>query len=127
MVNHLSTMSADNVGSGRIAQPILQKNLGLTIVALRRCKGWSQGKLADRLGIERSRLGKWERGLNAPSLEELAFLAFLLGATLDELVLGRETPPALLPPDQREQLVRLLGGFTRLLMPLTGRVDPRKK
>lgn len=121
MMNYLSTMNADNVGNGRIAQPILQKNLGLRIVALRRCKGWSQGKLADRLGIDRSRLGKWERGLYAPSLEELAFLAFLLGATLDELVLGRETPPALLPPDQREQLVRLLGGFTRLLMPLTGR------
>ncbi len=120
-------MSAENVESGRIAQSILQKNLGLRIVALRRCKGWSQGELADRLGIDRSRLGKWERGLYAPSLEELAFLAFLLGATLDELVLGREAPPALLPPDQREQLVMLLGGFTRLLMPLTGREGQRKK
>jgi transcriptional regulator with XRE-family HTH domain len=120
-------MSAGNVGNGRIAQPILQKNLGLRIVALRRSKGWSQGDLADRLGIDRSRLGKWERGLYAPSLEELAFLASLLGATLDELVLGRESPPALLPPDQREQLAMFLGGLTRLVAPLTGRTGWRKK
>ena len=120
MVKHTHTMSATELAK-RIAQPVLQRDLGLQIVTLREGRGWSQGELAKRLGVDRSLLGRWERGQGAPSLEDLTALAALFGATLDELVFGRKAAPAPLPADQREQLVRLLAGLGRVLGPLTGR------
>ena len=119
-------MSASELRNGRIGQPDLQRKLGLQIVALRQGRGWSQTELAKRLGVDRCRLGKWERGLSAPSLEDLTALAALLGVTLDELVHGQGTPPTPLPAVQREQLTRLLNGLVRVLGPLTGR-SPREK
>lgn len=94
---------------------------------MREGRGWSQGELAKHLGVDRCRLGKWERGRSAPSLEDLAALAGVLGVTLDELVFGRKAAPEPLTPDQREQLVRLLAGLGRVLGPLTGRIGPQKK
>lgn len=126
-MNHTHTMSETGPAAKRIAQPVLQRDLGLRIVKLREKRGWSQGELAKRLGVRRDRLGNWERGRNAPSLEDLTALVDLLGATLDELVFGREIPPSPLPPGQREQLVMLLAGLGRVLGPLTGRTGPGKK
>lgn len=120
-------MSKTRPAAERIAQPVLQRDLGLRIVKMREGRAWSQGELAKRLGVNRKRLSNWERGLNAPSLEDLAALAGVLGVTLDELVFGRKAPPAPLPADQREQLVRLLAGLGRVLGPLTGRTEPGKK
>lgn len=127
MVNHTHAMSQTGLAAKRIAQPILQRDLGLRIVKLRKKRGWSQGELAKQLGVSRSRLSNWERGLNAPSLEDLTALVDLLGATLDELVLGREEPPSPLPAGQRENLAMLLAGLGRVLGPLMGRTGPATK
>lgn len=70
------------------------------------------------MGINRCRLGKWERGQNAPSLEELAVLSDLLGTTLDELVLGRKPRAGALLPGQRAELAMLLKSLSRQLRPL---------
>ena len=120
-------MNTSELRTGRIAQPVLMRALGLQIVKRRKARGWSQGELAQRLGVHRSCLGKWERGLSAPSLEDLVSLASLLGATLDELVFGQETTPSPLRAQQREELTRLLEALGRMLGPLTGRIrSPRK-
>lgn len=120
-------MSASELRTGRIAQADLLRNLGLQIVKLRKGRGWSQGDLAKQLGVNRSNVGKWERGLSAPSLEDLTALATLFGVTLDELVHGEEAPPSPLPVEKREQLTMLLNGLVRVLGPLTGRTRPREK
>lgn len=97
--------------------------LGRRIVRLRAGRGWSQGELARRLGIARSRLGKWERGLHGPPVEDLARLADALEVDLEELVRGRapEVPvlePTPLSPRQQMELKVCWANLMRVLRPL---------
>lgn len=58
--------------------------------SLRREKGWSQEELADRLGVSRQALSKWESGQSVPELDKLVVLSELYGVSLDSLVKGTE-------------------------------------
>jgi transcriptional regulator with XRE-family HTH domain len=97
--------------------------LGRRIVRLRTERGWSQGELARRLGMSRCRLGKWERGLHGPPVEDLARLADVLGVDLEELVRGRA--PGELSPGQRMELKACWANLMRVMKPLM-EVRPRK-
>lgn len=95
------------------------RNLGLGIVRLRRRKGWSRAVLAERLGVKRNRLGKWELGVAAPSLECVVALLDALEVTFEELAFNRATPEASpLPPGQRSELASSLNRLLRVLRPL---------
>lgn len=61
------------------------------IMTLRRQKGWSQEELADRLGVSRQAVSKWESGTAQPELGKVAELARLLGVRVDDLLCD-ETP-----------------------------------
>ena len=52
--------------------------------------GMSQEALAERLGVSRQAVSKWENGTACPNIELLAELAAVLGVTADELLAGRE-------------------------------------
>ena len=105
--------------------------LGRRIVRLRTERGWSQGELSRRLRMSRCRLGKWERGLHGPPVEDLARLADILEVDLEELVRGR-TPgePVLelssLSPGQRMELKMCWANLMRVLKPLM-ETQPRKE
>jgi len=95
------------------------RDMGCRIVRLREEKGWSQVELAGRLGVARSRLGKWERGQNAPSFAELPGLADALGVDLEELIRGRGlVQKAPISPAQRRELRLCWMQMTRLLRPV---------
>ena len=64
------------------------------IVRLRTQKNWSQGDLADALGISRQSVSKWETDASIPELDKLLKLSELFGVTLDELVRGEDAPKA---------------------------------
>lgn len=53
---------------------------------LRKRTGLSQEKLAERLGVSRQAVTKWETDLGLPELENLRALASLFGCSLDELL-----------------------------------------
>ena len=55
------------------------------IEEFRKKKGWSQYVLADKLGVARSLVGRWERGDTIPSLEWAILLARTLETTVEEL------------------------------------------
>ena len=57
--------------------------LGENIARLRTQKDWSQGDLADALGISRQSISKWETDTSIPELEKLIKLSELFGVTLD--------------------------------------------
>ena len=57
---------------------------------LRRAKGLSQEALAEKLGLSRQAVAKWESGASRPSTENLLALAGIFGVSLDELALPRE-------------------------------------
>ena len=65
--------------------------LGERIAYYRGKLGLSQGELAERLGVSRQAVSKWETDAGLPDLERLIALSRLYHITLDELVKG-ETP-----------------------------------
>ncbi len=56
------------------------------LTALRKEKGLSQEELAERLGVSRQAVSKWERAESSPDTDNLIALARLYGVTLDELI-----------------------------------------
>jgi transcriptional regulator with XRE-family HTH domain len=77
--------------------------LGSRIVERRSARGWKQRELARRTGIEPGRLSRIERGLAAPSLDEVARLKDAFGGSVDELLFG-EAPAG--PEGSLDQLAR---------------------
>ena len=61
-------------------------SLGDKIAELRRQRGWSQENLAERLGVTRQSVSKWESGASDPSTTNLIALAKLYGLTAEELL-----------------------------------------
>ncbi|MGN0344833.1 MAG: helix-turn-helix domain-containing protein [Lachnospiraceae bacterium] len=56
------------------------------LVQLRKLNHMSQEELADKIGISRQTLSKWETGESLPDIEKCKLLAELFGVTLDDLV-----------------------------------------
>lgn len=56
------------------------------LVELRKKNGLSQEQLADKLGLSRQAVSKWERAEASPDTDNLICLAKLYGVSLDELL-----------------------------------------
>lgn len=67
------------------------------LTSLRKARGLSQERLAQRLGVSRQAVTKWECGFGEPELENVRALATLFAVSYDEL-LGGESPA----PRQKE-------------------------
>lgn len=61
-------------------------SLGDKIAELRRQRGWSQENLAERLGVTRQSVSKWESGTSVPDLDKIIGLSELFGVTTDYLI-----------------------------------------
>jgi transcriptional regulator with XRE-family HTH domain len=61
-------------------------NTGKIIVDLRDKKGWNQSELADKSGVSRVMIGKYERGEAAPSIDAAKKIADAFAVSLDYLV-----------------------------------------
>ena len=59
------------------------------IYALRRKSGLSQEQLAEKIGVSRQAISKWEGGLSTPELDKLKALSEYFNITVDELVGGK--------------------------------------
>ena len=64
----------------------MTQDIGRNLAQLRREHGYSQEKLAERLGVSEQEVSKWERAESAPDTDHLIALAKLYGCTLDALV-----------------------------------------
>ena len=58
------------------------------IKELRIEREWSQEQMAERLGVSRQAITKWETGAGAPDIENLMAIAQLFGVTTDSLLFG---------------------------------------
>ena len=61
------------------------------LVELRKKSGLSQEQLADKLGLSRQAVSKWERAEASPDTDNLICLAKLYNVSLDELLSSDET------------------------------------
>ena len=72
------------------------------LVKLRKQSGLSQEELADKLGISRQAVSKWERAEASPDTDNLICLAKLYGVSLDDLLNSDENIEDI-ARDKREQ------------------------
>ena len=56
------------------------------LIKLRKGKGWSQEDLADKLGLSRQAVSKWEVGTSKPDIDNVIKLSKLFEISIDELV-----------------------------------------
>lgn len=61
-------------------------NLGKSLADARKHKGLSQEETAEKLGVSRQTVSKWETGETLPDIQQSKRLAVLYGWTLDELI-----------------------------------------
>ena len=69
------------------------KTFSEKLLELRRREGLSQEQLADRLGVTRQSVSKWESGAAVPELSKLVALSDLFGVSVDYLVKDRLEGP----------------------------------
>lgn len=70
--------------------------LGQNIQTARKAKGISQEVLAEKIGVSRQALGKWEKDTALPGVDNLQALAKELGVSVDAL-LGSAAPDTAAP------------------------------
>ena len=63
------------------------------LVALRKENGYSQEVLAEKLGLSRQSISKWERAEASPDTDNLIALAQVYNMTLDELLGNDDSAP----------------------------------
>jgi ribosome-binding protein aMBF1 (putative translation factor) len=64
----------------------LAAHIGAQLIEERRIRGWSQQDLADRLGVDRTAVGRWERGARTMPLHRLMAAARLFGVSVEALL-----------------------------------------
>ncbi len=79
---------------------------GQRIYECRKQSGMTQGELADRLGVTRQAVSKWESDAAFPETEKLVELCKLFNLSADELLLGKEPQESAQEEKPDEQIVR---------------------
>ena len=82
------------------------------IYQLRKSKGMSQEELAEKVGVTRQAVSKWEMGTSVPELDTLVALARCFDVTTDYL-LSEDTPSqtAEVPQPPKQDWLDRLPGF----------------
>lgn len=100
-----------------------KEQIGTFIADLRRTKGFTQKKLAEKIYVSDKAVSKWERGLSLPDISVLEPLADTLGVTVTELLQGRhiETETAL----TKEEITKLMQDS--LLLSIDEQISRKKR
>ena len=83
-------------------------SLAKRIAACRKQAGLSQEKLAERMGVSRQTISRWETGEARPDLEKFEQLCGVFSVSADALLFGAQSPAQ---PDGREQSRRAKAHF----------------
>ena len=63
-----------------------KKRFANKLISIRQSRGWSQRKLAEVTGFNRSTISMWELGEREPGFDQLNTLASALNVTVSELI-----------------------------------------
>lgn len=83
-------------------------SLAKRIAACRKQAGLSQEKLAERMGVSRQTISRWETGEARPDLEKFEQLCGVFSVSADALLFGTQSP---VQPDGGEQSRRAKARF----------------
>lgn len=88
---------------------------------LRKEQNWTQEQLADRIGISRQSLSKWELGAATPDTEHVVRLSRLFGVSTDTLLLNDAPfPPSAVQAAGSRRRWELIGGGLASSLAATG-------
>ena len=73
------------------------------IVSLRKKSGWSQEELAEKLGVSRQAVSKWEGAQSVPDLDRILQMSRAFGVTTDYLVKDELGEPEYTKDDEETQ------------------------
>lgn len=90
-------------------------NVADRIQSLRKAKGFSQEELADKVGVSRQAVSKWESEQSTPDLEKI-IMSELFGVTTDYILKGIK-PVAM---TSKKTLYFLYGGLALICATLAG-------
>ena len=93
----------------------LAYDFGLRLKKLRDAKGLSQKELAQKLGVSKGTVYRYENNTQSPSLDNAAKLALLLDTSLDYLA-GLENALTIQLPDLNEEERNALMEFIRIFV-----------
>lgn len=91
-------------------------NIADRIQLLRKQKGYSQEELADKVGVSRQAVSKWESGQSVPDLEKIIAMSELFEVTTDYILKGIEN----VSTTNRETMKSLYLGFILIFATITG-------
>lgn len=102
-------------------------SLGGKIAELRRQKGWSQENLAERLGVTRQSVSKWESDTSVPDLDKIVSLSDLFGVSTDYLIKNEESeaPVAAAQPQSGQSTRYVSGSQAQEFIDLTVKTAPK--
>ena len=90
-----------------------QQKTGEFLKHLRKEKGLTQEQLAEKIGVSRQTVSKWEGGQSTPDVERLVVLADCFGITVDALIRGVDISQTELDADSEPRntfdLITILG------------------
>ena len=74
------------LNSDKGANPVIKKSLAQAIKNHREAKGYTQEFVAEKLGVSRQAVSKWEKGTTEPSTSNLFALANLFDMPIEEFM-----------------------------------------
>ena len=91
-------------------------NMANRIQYLRKTNGMSQEELADRMGVSRQAVSKWESEQSTPDLEKIIIMSELFGVTTDYILKG--TAPV--ASTNRKNIKSIYWGFVIIFAGVAG-------
>ncbi len=108
----------------------MKENLALRIQELRKQKGWSQIELAEKIGLSKAQMSRYETKNVQPPANTLNKIATALDTTVDFLISGDKTEKAkaaiknsellqsfkemdVLPEQEQTMLVKIIRAYVR--------------
>lgn len=107
---------ANTVRSDLLRKGILSMKLQEKILYCRKKAGLSQEGLAERMGVSRQAVSKWETGEALPETGKLALLAKTFGVTTDWLLSEEEPEGEDLPENEYSNWVESIPGVLGILV-----------
>ena len=68
------------------------------LISLRKLNGYSQGQVAEKIGITRQAYAKWENGSTVPDIDKVSQLAKVYGISIDSLMSENGNSASVIPP-----------------------------
>ncbi len=82
--------ATDNIATITMKKGVLKMNMSDRIQYLRKSKGISQEELADKVGVSRQAVSKWESEQSTPDIEKIIIMSELFEVTTDYILKGIE-------------------------------------